>query len=506
MDSKLINKLIRSEIWPILRTGGFDKFDSRTAWRYQSPFICVVNFQSFNLSLAQSLGCTTYSFAVRLGIYVEQSDGEKWVRRDAADKLRPRECECEIRAHLNKRTTVDGFPREDIFYIDPDGFSAAAVFHEVKDLIASLALPWFTALTDVDGLIRWLSTKQRPEGLLDIYPGFIADMEYPAWTGLLARLLLWKHAQSPSSETASLCRQYIGRLVSERMDTLLPFHDDTHSLERAVRYIRSLFDCIPGALPPHSALSSSAWISLQRSSLVSFHPPLERDVRRAIWQCLKAHGFSEFSNRLAHRLTESTVQAVAITYPTPLERRQRGFTSGLFRLGLGIFWHDLAEELIPIRTNRDGAPRPKLMECHLGFWLTSRREPPDPSPLLFSSIEEALVFIEKDGLSWLSLGDDMEASERMLEQPDWKIFAQYPTMIGLGSANSVWRWMIRALHAKRRGDTTSVLRFLQLAKDAVHSHYAPQRPRMQRWISLASPRLTNSGTADPRHPPALPSS
>jgi hypothetical protein len=70
MDSKAINKLIRSEALPILRKQGFTRFDSRSAFAYRGQLIDVVNFQSFNAYLTNGLGCTPFLFCLKLGVYV----------------------------------------------------------------------------------------------------------------------------------------------------------------------------------------------------------------------------------------------------------------------------------------------------------------------------------------------------------------------------------------------------------------------------------------------------
>lgn len=135
MDSKVVNKLIRSEVWPALRHEGFSRFDTRTAWRYRGPLVDVVNFQSFNTHLADGLGCTSFSFALNLGVYLRRSTFERRVKIGPDGNPRPQEYECSFRAHLKKRTPVDGFAREDIFYVAPDGRTMGAVMDEVLFLL-----------------------------------------------------------------------------------------------------------------------------------------------------------------------------------------------------------------------------------------------------------------------------------------------------------------------------------------------------------------------------------
>lgn len=70
MDSRVVSRSIKNEIWPLLRKSGFSAFSARTAWRFAPEQTHVVNFQSFNTYLAERLGCTTVSFGLNLGIYL----------------------------------------------------------------------------------------------------------------------------------------------------------------------------------------------------------------------------------------------------------------------------------------------------------------------------------------------------------------------------------------------------------------------------------------------------
>lgn len=52
MDSKVVARDIKREIWPLLRREGFTEFSPKTAWRHTPDQIHVVNYQSFNTYLA----------------------------------------------------------------------------------------------------------------------------------------------------------------------------------------------------------------------------------------------------------------------------------------------------------------------------------------------------------------------------------------------------------------------------------------------------------------------
>jgi hypothetical protein len=70
MDSRIVSCEIRREIWPALRDHGFRNFTSRRACRHSSERIWVADFQSFNSYFSLVDGCTTFSFAVNLAIYI----------------------------------------------------------------------------------------------------------------------------------------------------------------------------------------------------------------------------------------------------------------------------------------------------------------------------------------------------------------------------------------------------------------------------------------------------
>src|SRR5580704_263095 len=216
MDSKAINKLIRSEVWPILRDQGFSVFDSRSAFAYKAPFINVVSFQSFNSYNAEVLGCTTYSFTPRLGVYVIGSPGEDHVKRDKAGRVQPFESQCSFRCELRKRTPLDGFARDDIFYIDPDGRTTAQCFYELQYLFSELAPLWFKANNDLDGLLSrmWRAEESSSEPFPDA--NGVPRSYY--WNRLRSVLLLLKHRQSPTEKSASKALDSISGAMGNILD------------------------------------------------------------------------------------------------------------------------------------------------------------------------------------------------------------------------------------------------------------------------------------------------
>src|SRR5919201_859251 len=102
MDAREVTREIRRVVWPALGDEGFSSFTGRTAWRYVGDDIDVVNFQSFSASLADSISCTTFSFAVNLGL---------WLPPDAWEELNPkRERRSCARTHMTDRISGSSAP------------------------------------------------------------------------------------------------------------------------------------------------------------------------------------------------------------------------------------------------------------------------------------------------------------------------------------------------------------------------------------------------------------
>ena len=72
-------------------------------------------------------GCTTFSFALNLGVYLRGSTFERRAKNGPDGNPRPREYQCSFRANVKTRTSVDGFAREDSAMLGEQS-SAALVF------------------------------------------------------------------------------------------------------------------------------------------------------------------------------------------------------------------------------------------------------------------------------------------------------------------------------------------------------------------------------------------
>lgn len=146
MDSKEVNKAIRASVRPLLKDLGFERFTARTAWRYTQDRVEVLNFQSFNSYLAESIGATTYSFSVNLGCMLLEVPANDIKVKD--ERLIPQEYECHLRGRLARGFRQRELKRRDTWYIDPDGRYLDRSMDDVKAAILRDAEPWFSELRD----------------------------------------------------------------------------------------------------------------------------------------------------------------------------------------------------------------------------------------------------------------------------------------------------------------------------------------------------------------------
>lgn len=172
MDSHHVNKHIREHIRPGLKKHGFTEFTARSAWRQRPDRIDVVNFQSFNSYLAESVGCTTYSFSVNLGCFLTYIPGQRPNIKEKDGLLLPEEYDCPLRARLERTFKQKELQRTDIWYIDPGGKYLIPALHDVNQQIHRVALPWFDRLSDDEEILRIL--LEEPEDMDNLW-GFGSD-------------------------------------------------------------------------------------------------------------------------------------------------------------------------------------------------------------------------------------------------------------------------------------------------------------------------------------------
>lgn len=151
MDSKIVTREIRREIWPALKQAGFAYFTGKKAWRHSANKIDVVNFQSFNSYLADSVGCTTLSFALNLGCYLTCIPWPtRWPKKDP---LLPQEYLCHFRHDLKKSIKQSELERKSIWLIKENGEYLPEAIADAKSLLLQEGLPWFDLFVDQKSLL-----------------------------------------------------------------------------------------------------------------------------------------------------------------------------------------------------------------------------------------------------------------------------------------------------------------------------------------------------------------
>jgi len=495
MDSKVVNKLIRSEVWPALRYQGFSRFDTRTAWRDRGPIVDVVNFQSFNTHLADRLGCTTFSFALNVGVYLRGSAFDRRVRIDAAG-ARPHEYECSFRANLKKRTSVDEFAREDIFYIAPDGRTMGAVMDEVLFLLESEAPPWFAAFSDLGNVVQALSGRDVGlKGTERLGLGASGRPGSYSATDLLASLQLERHAHQPEEVSAATCLEAIDATVGAMLDIFSSGFTTPIDIEWHSRRIRDLLvriraplvlgGSIPRSHPVQCELMGSHWNFDRSAAQNTVESKPSPSARHSLWPMLRDLGFVEFTDRLAHRPNSDSIEVVSFLPVDPPRKEANGYPGGLFRVGIGVFWEKLAER-DGTRKNGRGQFRPRLEDCFLETWLMPTEIAIAGCPTCFDKVSQALSALGKDAEAWFSVWRDLLKVKRLLEQPDWAILACYPTMRGYGSSNSVPRALLHAM--LEHGSPTELAAGFRKARKAVDRYPDHVKPRYQSWVERVEAR------------------
>ena len=183
MDSRSVNRSIRTQIWPLLRRAGFNSTTARSAWRHELDRIDVVNFQSFNSYNASVMGVTTFSFAVNLGTYLLYVPPQ-WPPKKIKNSVPyPAEYECHFRGRL-KPSTTQFHNNEGVWGIDEEGSNLAWSIKDVANEIP-MALDWFKRLENRAEVLRILQEEdedtfklwgfgRRPSPVRSYLTGYVA--------------------------------------------------------------------------------------------------------------------------------------------------------------------------------------------------------------------------------------------------------------------------------------------------------------------------------------------
>ena len=164
MDSRIVNREIRREVWPMLRQKGFNAFTVRSAWRHCEDRIWIVNFQSFNSYFSLVDGCTTFSFALNLGVYFHALSEKD----DSRAQARPKCYECHFQGKLFKTIAQQNYRRKDIWYVDPEGLNLLEVLDDARRVLLLDGMSWFDRLSELRSVLDILVHEDQQETLFGI--------------------------------------------------------------------------------------------------------------------------------------------------------------------------------------------------------------------------------------------------------------------------------------------------------------------------------------------------
>ena len=207
MDSRAVARDIKNEIWPRLRREGFTEFSPKTAWRHTPDQIHVVNYQSFNSYLAERVGCTTFSFALNLGIFFRAIPFEYPVKKGPDPSVKPQEYHCHFRHRLLKEISQPILPRRDTWYVEPDGSNLLECLDDSRMAIERDGLPWFDRFKSLEG-------GPDPASSRDNAPSF-ALKRGPKEAGSV---------QARRHRRGTAWRTYVGDRVVRCQERQLPLH------------------------------------------------------------------------------------------------------------------------------------------------------------------------------------------------------------------------------------------------------------------------------------------
>ncbi len=241
MDSKQVSKKIKKDVWPSLQGKGFTIFKGRNAFRFKEDTIDVVNFQSFNSYLANGVGCTTFSFAINLGVYYKCVDSFPWI--SSKNPPLPQEYVCQARKHLTKsikqyglfnpygkvrfslgKLKVDRNDRADIWYVLEDGSNLEEVIDDSIAVILEKGIPWLDELSDLTYALKVFLNK--PETEFESYSGSFISLGRGRVVSAIA-IRLGKHA---------LAKEYLVSILND------PFYSRSQDIQKEVRRVLELLD------------------------------------------------------------------------------------------------------------------------------------------------------------------------------------------------------------------------------------------------------------------------
>jgi hypothetical protein len=161
ISSREVNAELRALVWPALRELGFTDRTQRVAWKDYSDTVAVVDFWSFNAYTASTMGVTTFSFQLNLGIRARcSSNGAAFVKVKDGE-LRPKEPECDVRRVLWNSIRQPETELPYVWYVRADGSNVREVVEDARLVLLTDGLMWIDEFSELDRIVAF--AENEPE-------------------------------------------------------------------------------------------------------------------------------------------------------------------------------------------------------------------------------------------------------------------------------------------------------------------------------------------------------
>jgi len=158
-NSKDVAKVLKTDVFPILRDAGFSRFKTRTAWRDDADTISVVDFRSLGSYLGGAVCGSSCACGGVTGIYFKAVHATPWSTEPVPDL--PEEWRCQARRVLRKRIFQLRSWRPDVWYVKPDAGNLAKVIADAARAVREQAFPWLDDMRDLNRALE--AFESRPE-------------------------------------------------------------------------------------------------------------------------------------------------------------------------------------------------------------------------------------------------------------------------------------------------------------------------------------------------------
>jgi hypothetical protein len=153
IGSPEINKVLRRELSPTLRSNGFHSVTARKAWAWYEKAIWVFEIRAVGSHFSSVTGWPPMSVGVWLGVFHLDQTCASEIKKDAKGRLIPAEFLCHLRSELT--CTIDQSrltrhlsnpaerKRDDIWWIEPDGSNTEEVVANIRQQLLEQGLSWY---------------------------------------------------------------------------------------------------------------------------------------------------------------------------------------------------------------------------------------------------------------------------------------------------------------------------------------------------------------------------